>query len=76
MSSQDRPHCRPVWRDRDACAPQPTCYAPRNPCAPWIAAELPDEQEQDDIEAARVWVNTPGPRVPAPYEVTQGHGGG
>lgn len=75
MSSHDRPHCRPVWRDRDTTPPQPTCYAPRNPCAPWIAAELPGEQAHADIEAARDWINTPGPTAPALYEMKSGDGG-
>lgn len=78
MPQQNRPRCERAWRAvaRAAADAQLTCYAPRNPAMPWIAAELVSEQAHADSEEARAWIDSPGTHAPEPYEVNAEHGGG
>lgn len=75
MPKSNRPRCAKVWQPGFDAPAQPTCYTPRNPFAPWLAAEPISEQAHADSEAARIWIHTPGPRIPAPYQAGATYGG-
>ncbi|MET3135207.1 hypothetical protein AAKU55_005515 [Oxalobacteraceae bacterium GrIS 1.11] len=55
MAAKNRPRIRQVWQVPSIEEVQPTCYTPRNPARPWLAAQTPLTEDDEDMEYVRGW---------------------